>query len=343
MNKLCEKYIASRDEYLSRLVMNDLSANTVQNYRNVLDRFGDFLREHEQPDEFVAVAAWQKHLFQSGLSPSTIRQYLIVLQIFFSAASHRSYPQEIRFEECPVDKTMFPKVVKRPYEQILTDDQVKMLFENSAPKGYSRTWAKNYCMIQILMNEKIRNAELLDLRLSDVDMIHHVLTVRSGKGRKWREVDLCELSEFAIEQYLDSGLRPSYLDDDDYLFGTTASHEFGNHGGRVAHEKWHRGTKTWLSNIVERTVYAVTGVHDVRSHDLRHVGSRVCLNAGQSMEELQGQLGHSQITTTQIYSGRMMSRRNRDSAKSVLQAREQMAQRLKRENEQSRKVVALYA
>ena len=342
MNSLLEKYNKAQDEYLSRLAMENLSPNTINNYSKVLRRFGDFLAENEQPDEFVAVVSWKKKLFEAGCKPSTIKEYLTTLQIFFKAVSHRSSPAEIRFPENPIDKDLMPKIPARPYEQVLTDEQVKMLYDNRKQRDF-QFWARNWAMIQLCLNEKIRNAELLDLKLSDVDMIHHILVVQSGKGRKYREVDMCELTELAISLYLDSGLRPSFLSDNDYLFGTTSSHEFGNSDKRVHAEKWHRGTGRWLSEVIERTVFAVTGVHDVRSHDLRHVGSRVCLNAGQSMEELQGQLGHSQITTTQIYTSRMGSRRNRESAKSVLAAREEAAKRLRKENRTQEKVVRLYA
>ena len=88
---------------------------------------------------------------------------------------------------------------------------------------------------------------------------------------------------------------------------------------------------------------AITGESDVRAHDLRKIGSRVCLNAGQSIEELQGQLGHSQISTTQIYTSRMGSRKSRDSAKAVLAARESAAEQLKIKIQLEQKVIPLYA
>lgn len=336
-----EKYNKATAEYIRRLGFNNLSQRTITNYDKTLRLFGDWLAAQENKEDtdlYESVEEWRDEMTGRGVSPSTVRQYLTTLKIFFDRASKRSFPTALRFSENPVDTDLFPKVVKRPYDEILTDEQVVMLYKNEAPRHFP-LWPRNYAMLCLLLNEKIRNAELLDLTMADLDFQYHELTIQSGKGRKFRVVDMCELTEEAVKQYLNSGLRPSDISDNEYLFGTTAAHEKGVVNSRSGVEKWHRGSSSWLSGIVERTVYAITGTHDVRSHDLRHVGSRLCLNAGQSAEELQGQLGHSQITTTAIYSGRLLQRRRRDSAKSVLAARDAAAKKLRQENEKRKEVM----
>ena len=337
-----EKLSAAAQEYLRRLRMENLTQDTLNNYSIVLQMFCDFARETQQPDEFVAVVAWKTKLFESGLAPSSIKQYLTDVQIFFSAASHRSYPKSIRFSENPIDKTLMPKLPDRPYEIVLTDEQVKQLFKNEAPPHF-QYWPRNWAILMLLLNEKIRCSELINLRLSDLDFRDHVLVVQSGKGRKYREVDFSELSELAVAAYLDSGIRPASLSDDDYLFGNTAALEQGNVQTHSGAARWHQFSRNGISNMVERTVKAITGVSDCRAHDLRHVGSRVCLNAGQSIEELQGQLGHSQISTTQIYTSRMGSKRSRDSARAVLAARDAAAEEMRKQKTAEQKVLPLFA
>lgn len=337
-----EKYVAAVQEYLRRIRLNNLSERTAQNYESILRRFGEFSAQQTEQDMFVLVELWRDALLSGGTAPSSVSQYLTTLKIFFEKASKRSFPADLRFTENPVEEDMFPKVVKRPYEEALTDDQVICIYAGARPPHFP-LWDRNFAMLCILLNEKLRNAELLDLRLTDLDFLHHEITVRSGKGRKFRVVDMSELTEQAVARYLDSGLRPAYLEDEDYLFGTTASHERGNVAARSGAEKWHRGTGAWLSSVIERTVRAVTGVSDCRSHDLRHVGARVCLNAGQSIEELQGQLGHSSVTTTEIYTSRLLQRRRRDSAKAVLAARDAAAEALKKQNAPEQNILPLFA
>ena len=79
--------------------------------------------------------------------------------------------------------------------------------------------------------------------------------------------------------------------------------------------------------MVESHVFAVTGVHNIRSHDLRHVGARLDLNSGMDHYALQSKLGHANPQTTQIYSGKLMARVGRSSAKEVIAERDYQAQR----------------
>ena len=79
--------------------------------------------------------------------------------------------------------------------------------------------------------------------------------------------------------------------------------------------------------MVERHVYAITGVHSVRTHDLRHVGARLDLNNGMTFEELQAKLGHANFGTTQRYSGKLVHRRRRQSARLVYDERARQATR----------------
>ena len=344
MSEVKEKFDKAVTEYLRRLSFNNLSPKTIRNYTTILRDFSAFLETADDaPDLYEVVESWRDRMTADGLMTSSIRQKLTTLKIFFDKTTKRSFPAALRFDENPVDEDFRPKQVKRLYDEILTDEQVMMLYKNRPPRHFEAYWARNYAMIQLLLNEKIRNAELLDLRLSDLDFIHHELTVQSGKGRKFRVVDMTELTEQAIAQYLDSGLRPDYLKDDDYLFGNTSTHEQGKIGERTGAAAWHRGTTNFVSAMVERTVKAITGIDGVRSHDLRHIGSRICLNAGQSMEELQGQLGHSSITTTAIYADRLLQRRRRDSAKAVLAARDAAAEELKKRNAPEQTVIAFPA
>lgn len=322
-----EKYDAAVARYLHRCRGNDLQPATVANYTRTLGLFREYLVSLGGPEiTYDLVEAWRDHLRESGLAASTVCRYLGDLSIFFTALQKPSYPAELRYPENYVSEDFFPKTVKKPYDAILPDEKVSLLWRNVCPSpGFKVTWPRNYAILVMLLSEKIRNAELLDLRLSDVDFENAELVIRSGKGRKFRVVDLEPICASSLRLYLSSGLRPLYLSNDDYLFGTTAAHEMGTRND--AGQEWHRGTRQWLSSLVERTVWAITGVRDVRSHDLRHIGARICLNAGQSMEMIQADLGHSDLSTTQIYADRLMPRRGRESARAVLAERDRQQRR----------------
>lgn len=329
-----EKLKNAIEDYLSNIRATVSSQQTVTNYSKHLRYFYDFYankykgKENECGEDVTAsdIKDYRDSLIESGKKSSTIKRYLGDLSYFFSYASDEVFGDERWFTRNPVSKRLYPQTKaedKRPYDIILSDEQIALLLEN---KPYdpvvARNWARNYAIVILLLTSEIRNGELLDLKLKDVDLENGEMIIERGKGNKYRVVDLSPIAITALGLYIASGIRPRDCDENDYLFGTTASHEFG---AKRNAEPWHRGTTAWLSQLVERHIRSITGVGSVRTHDLRHIGARIDLNAGMRAEALQSKLGHSSITTTQIYSGRLNAKRGRMSAMEILRRMDEQA------------------
>ena len=321
-------------DYISDLKHNDASERTVRNYQKRLDYFREFWSATDPQSSPTAsdVKAWRDSLYDKKLSKSTVRQYMTELNGFFEYATDDEIVGENAYKKNPISKKLYPCKTndeKKPYTKVLDADDLKSLWKNVKQKGTSKLWARNYAIVTLLLDGKIRNAELLDLTLSDIHFAeeeepYDYLVVRKGKGGKYREVDLNEISVSALKIYLKSDIRPKNISDDDYLFGTTAEHKFG--GTSTGNTEWHKGTTAWLSKLVEKHVRDVTGKSGFRSHSMRHNGSIIELNNGTSLETLQSELGHSSITTTEIYAGRLQSRRNRMKIKEVIAERDKWAE-----------------
>lgn len=338
MNKTVEKFQKAAEIYLNDMECIGKSDKTILDYSRVLGYFQDYLvKQDAQEDPSVStIRAWRDELMKSGLAISSIRHYLIVLRAFFTYASDSDVFEDgtAIYERNPVSKRIMPledKEAKKPYTKVLDAEDIASLWANERKGVTNRNlWARNYAIITLLLDGKIRNAELLDLKLSDVhfaddeDPFNYV-TIVKGKGNKYREVDLNEISASAIQLYLKSGVRPEGLSDEDYLFGTTAEKKKG--GNSYAAGEWHRGSSQWLSKLVEQHVKDVTGKEGFRSHSMRHNGAMFDLNTGSSMEEIQSELGHASMNTTQIYAGRLMARRNRHSMQAAVKARDEWGQR----------------
>lgn len=344
-----EQYTAATEEYLRRLRFNNLSEKTLCNYAGTLSRFGEHLAEQPgDADLYEVVESWRDELLESGKTASTVKQYLTNLKIFFEKTTKRSFPAALRFSENPVDEDFMPKVTKKPYDEILSDDDIKKLWINKPVNSQQiHYWPRNYAIVTLILCTGLRNKEVLDLTLADVDFLHREITVRAGKGDKYRIVDAPDLALAAVEQYLDSGLRPSYLSDSDFLFGTNAEHKFAPGVAEQNTEKWHRGTSQWLSELIRAHVCTVCENPSlcVRSHDLRHLFARLQLNASGNISELQAALGHSSPDITQIYAGRIQPHRRRDSAREVLAARDAAGEQLKKQNmaRRGQNIVPLFA
>lgn len=332
-------YEQAAKEYSSELSHKKMSRNTCHSYEKAVSYFFDYKTENNGWDHapsLMDVRGWRDSLLDKGTSASTVCYYLNVLKAFFEYACDEELGDDRYFSSNPVSKKVYPIVskndeTKHEYKKILEPEDIQKLWVN---KPYKRcpNWERNYAIVTLLLDSKIRNAELLDLKLSDIHFANaddpddcDYLVVRNGKGNKYREVDLNTISVTAIKLYLKSGDRPSDLSDDDYLFGTTAEHTFGNPVG--GHEPWHRGSGAWLSKLVETHVRAVTGKSGFRTHSMRHNGAVIELNNGVSAEELQAELGHASVRTTQIYTGLLQSKRKRRNMSEVITARDEWAEK----------------
>ncbi len=314
------------------------SDSTIFHYKKYVGEFiqsyAIFHADDEEVGEpnYLDIQKFRDSLEERGLKSTTVVLYLKKLNSFFKSVSDETLGEERFYERNPVSQRLFPSTkaeLAKPYDVILTDEQVAKLWENTPIRKMgvkSNNWPRNYAIVMLLLATEIRNKELLDLKVSDLDFEYGEIQIWEGKGRKYRCVDFPEIAQTAIKLYLKSGIRPEHLSDDDYLFGTTAENAFhAKHG--VA--DWHRMSCVGLSNIVARHVKLVTGVENVRTHDLRHVGARLDLHNGMRAEELQAKLGHAAITTTQIYSGKLGTNRRRQTAKSVYTERDIQTERNK--------------
>lgn len=326
-----ERFDKAVSAYLSDSASKGVSAKTMRNYKSRLAYFREYL-ETEQTGSFLApnveaVRGWRDSLLAKGLSATTVKQYMVELKAFFEYATDDVLHEEPFYEKNPVSKKLFPMTSseeKKPYDKILTNEDIEKLWINR-PNTSSKKWARNYAIITLLLDGKIRNAELLDIRLKDIDFEYKEVIIHKGKGNKYRVVTLTDISLTAIKLYLKSGCRPDYCTEDDYLFGTTANHTFGRKGKST--EKWHRGSSQWLSSLVESHVKAVTGKEGFRSHSMRHNGAVIDLNTGSSMERIQSELGHASITTTELYAGRLQPVRHAREMQEVIKARDEWAER----------------
>ena len=324
-----ERFDCAVGTYLEDAKHRGVSDRTYGNYRKRLEYFREFWNNSES-DSMSAdlVRAWRDSLLEGGASPSTVRQYMVELKAFFEYSCDSDLHEKPYFEKNPVSKRLFPRITseaRKPYDKILDNEDIKLLWQNKTRTG-GRYWARNYAIITLLLDGKIRNGELLDMKLSDIDFKHKEAVIPKGKGNKYRVVTLSDISLSAIRLYLKSGLRPKYCTEDDYLFGTTASHGFGENCKRNS-EPWHKGSSQWLSKLVETHVRNVTGKAGFRTHSMRHNGAVIDLNTGSSLERIQSELGHSSITTTEIYAGRLQPVRHAREMEDVIAVRDKWAEK----------------
>ena len=140
-------------------------------------------------------------------------------------------------------------------------------------------------MLELMYGTGLRVSEIVNLTVNDIDMTNCLIRVM-GKGNKEREIPLGEYSIYYIQKYLE--IRPSMLKktSSDKLF-------LNNHGKGMTRQGFFKNLKQILKE---------KGLNpEVSPHTLRHSFATHLVNRGADLRSIQEMLGHSDISTTKIY------------------------------------------
>ena len=147
---------------------------------------------------------------------------------------------------------------------------------------------RNCAIIELMYATGGRVSEIVDIKMSDLGEIDSALTIKlTGKGSKQRVVPLGEFARKSLDQYL-VRLRPTFLGEkrNEYLF-------LNQRGGKLSRQS------AWT--IISETAQRAGIVEAVSPHSLRHSFATHLLDGGADIRVVQELLGHSSVTTTQIY------------------------------------------
>jgi integrase/recombinase XerD len=164
--------------------------------------------------------------------------------------------------------------------QFLTEDEINQLF--AAPDIATEEGIRDRALLEVMYAAGLRVSELVTLKQSDVDT-HAGLVVCHGKGSKERRVPIGKSAIHWLQQY--GAIRAGYGK-------SAAPNMFINRGKPV--------TRQFAWAMIKRYA-AKAGVKDISPHTLRHSFATHLLQHGADSRSVQALLGHSDISTTQIY------------------------------------------
>jgi integrase/recombinase XerD len=258
-----------------------LSANTLAAYRADLTALARWLVERQVPivrtsradlQDFIA---WRVH---AGARPRSTARQLSSFRRFF-----RYLVRENEIKEDPTAQIAMPKI-GRSLPKSLSEEEVESLL--NAPAVNDPLGNRDRCMLEVLYATGLRVSELVNLRHGQVNMNQGVIRVL-GKGNRER---LIPLGEEAVRWLIEfsRGSRGEILLErqTDYLFPT-------RRGDRMTRQAfWH---------IIKRYARKAGIGKDLSPHTLRHAFATHLLNHGADLRVVQMLLGHSDLSTTQIY------------------------------------------
>jgi len=262
------KTIQNYDHYLSRFIsvsglkkISSLSEDSIRNFRLQLNRLKD---ENGMP-----------------LKKVTQNYHIIALRAFLKYLSKRDI-QTVAPEKIELGKQEEREVT------FLENHELQKFLE--APQGTTISALRDKAIVQMLFSTGLRVSELCSLNRIEIDLNRGELSVR-GKGSKIRVVFLSDEAISAIKEYLDAR-----IDIDNALFIRVPKDE--------SFEKYDnlRLTPRSIQRIIKK--YAIlAGIvgKKVSPHTLRHSYATDLLRNGADIRSVQAMLGHSSVTTTQIY------------------------------------------
>ncbi len=265
-------------DYLS--VEKGLAKNTLLSYSRDINKFFLFLRKEKiswpevREEDLIRFIHQQS---RAGLAPRSLARMISSLKSFY-----RFLLLDDIIKKNPAANLSSPRIwLKLPH--FLTVEEVESLLKQ--PDETKIRGVRDRAMLELLYATGLRVSELVSLKLKDLNMADGFLLCR-GKGGKERVVPIGESARQAIQEYL-AEVRPKMLKKaSDSVFLTS-------HGRAFTRQGFWKLLKT----------YAKKSGLDLRisPHILRHTFATHLLERGADLRSVQLMLGHTQITTTQIY------------------------------------------
>ena len=260
----------------SLYIEKGLSKNTVSSYKNDISSFLSWLNKKQINYQQVSgknINEFISNLFNSGLKSSSINRKISSIKHFYLFLSKKKI-----IEYSPADEIETPKQEK--YLPIsMSEDEVERLL--SSPNSNRIIERRDKAMIEILYATGMRISELVNLKLTDVDFNRSVLKV-FGKGSKERLVPYGEKAAEALDIYL----RDRKRSDSKNIF-------LSNRGSQITRGAFWQRIKIYIKRENLKS--------SISPHTLRHAFATHLLNRGADLRSVQILLGHSDLSTTQIY------------------------------------------
>ena len=265
------KSISSFSEYL--LYQKGLSQNTVDSYKSDLTKLSNYLQNQD-------------------LSKTNIDNFFVDMSEFnYSSSTKKRMHSSIKnflkyinenedYESIDISDIKLKSSKKLPEVLSITDIENMINFYNHETYIDSR----NRTVIDVLYSTGCRVSELCDINISDIDLDEKYLKLK-GKGSKQRIVPIGSMLYKNLMQYLN--VRETFLQNrGEPLFLSKSKNKLD---------------RTAVFRIIKKTAKNISLQTDVHPHTLRHSAATHMLEGGCDLRTVQEFLGHSSVSTTQIY------------------------------------------
>ncbi len=291
-------------DYLDQLAnVRRLSKHTIAGYRRDLEAFSHYCQKQNLSliDEIqeAHVRQFTAKLHQQGNNPKSIQRKLSSIRGLFRFYSNHIATTDSQRKN-PALNVKAPKVARKLPSTIDVDqmqhllDTLKARAEQPSINSRQRFFrARNYALLELLYASGMRLAELAALNENSID--HQTANVVvTGKGNKQRVLPIGRQALAAIKSWLTT--KRELLDDDAATASTTLDNGalfVSQRGKRLGHRS--------IQSILRQANVHLPHQQSLHPHKMRHSYASHMLESSQDLRAIQELLGHSNISTTQIY------------------------------------------
>ena len=271
--------IGAYENYLAKV--KQASANTVASYMRDIRQFAGWLTQTEQMDVVDAtqlnISAYLSHLEEEGRSGATVSRSLASLKNFYSYVVSSGFLEKTPVTEIRIDRG------EKKLPQILTGREIELLLQQ--PVCVDAKGIRDKAMLEVMYATGIRVTELIQLDVEDVNL--ELGTIKCNGAKKSRSIPLYPGALKALTAYLKDVRRGMLADlNETALFVNVA-------GVRMSRQGFWKILKHYQTTAhIEK---------EITPHTLRHSFAVHLLENGADLGSLQELMGHSDISSTQMY------------------------------------------
>lgn len=226
--------------------------------------------------EYQDITNYLKYLDNNNYKTSSIIRKIVSIKLF-----HKYLSEEYKIKDVS-SKIINPRL-RRKLPNILTIEEVDNLLDIklNTPFDY-----RNKAMLELMYSSGLRVSELVDLKLNNIDLDNGYV-ICLGKGKKERIIPIGEIAIEYLKKYINeyrNSMKKGYYTENVFL---------NNHGKNI--------TRQGFFLIIKNIAKEKNIDKNITPHMLRHSFATHLLNNGANLRTIQEMLGHSSITTTQIY------------------------------------------
>ncbi len=261
------------------LIDKKYSNETIDSYMNDLYKYYQYIKQKNLNINNIKrkdIMGYTKYLRQKQLSTNSINHNVSVLRTFYKFLVVSN-----RFVTDPIDYLEIPKL-RKTLPKVLSYEEVKSLLDIDLINKYSY---RNKAMLELMYATGLRVSELVNLKLNDIDLDMDLLRT-IGKGSKERIIPIGDYAIYFVKIYINEYRSQLLKENTDYVF-------LNNHGKKLSRQSFYKLVKELAIKKNIKTEFS--------PHTLRHSFATHLLDRGADIVSIKEMLGHSSLSTTQIY------------------------------------------